>query len=71
MNVLTLLRIIAETLALQQLQAIHFAKENSRSLKNQKMPQENDSIKETEHSLQLKQFHQYVLVIDYLIKITR
>jgi hypothetical protein len=71
MNVLTLLRIIAETLALQQLQAIHFAKENSRSLKNQKMPQENDSIEETEHSLQLKQFHQYVLVIDYLIKITR
>ena len=35
------------------------------------MPQENDSIEETEHSLQLKQFHQYVLVIDYLIKITR
>ncbi len=57
MNVLTLLRIIAETLALQQLQVIHFAKEKSRSLKNQKMPQENDSIKETEHSLQLKQFH--------------
>ena len=47
MNILNLLRIIAETLALQQFQVIHFAKENSRSLKNQKMPQENDSIKET------------------------